>query len=267
MGQRTAPFVELARGDPRRRPGCRCSTPPGSPTPAPRGTSLAEGCADMVGMTRAHIADPHLVAKVARGEEDRIRPCVGAGYCIDRIYVGGDALCVHNPATGRERTMPHVDPRAATVRASAWSWCRRRAGRAGGRAGLGGARARGGAARGHRPAGRAGQPRRPARPPARDPGHHRLAAARGRAGRRGGPAEQLRRGRRRAGARRPTSWSSPPAACPTPASSARARTWSPAAGTCSRARSRSPARSWSTTRTASTRGRAWPSSWRRAGPR
>ena len=43
-----------------------------------------------------------------RGEEERIRPCVGAGYCLDRIYVGGDALCLHNPATGREGTMPHV---------------------------------------------------------------------------------------------------------------------------------------------------------------
>ena len=54
------------------------------------------------------MADPHIVAKMMRGEEERIRPCVGAGYCIDRIYVGGDALCLHNPATGRERTMPHV---------------------------------------------------------------------------------------------------------------------------------------------------------------
>jgi NADPH-dependent 2,4-dienoyl-CoA reductase/sulfur reductase-like enzyme len=30
------------------------------------------------------------------------------GYCIDRIYFGGEALCAHNPATGREATMPHV---------------------------------------------------------------------------------------------------------------------------------------------------------------
>ena len=27
----------------------------------------------MAGMTRAHIADPHLVAKLARGEEHRVR--------------------------------------------------------------------------------------------------------------------------------------------------------------------------------------------------
>jgi hypothetical protein len=61
----------------------------------------------MVAMTRAHIADPHIVNKLAAGREDDIRQCVGAGYCIDRIYVGGDALCLQNPATGREQTMPH----------------------------------------------------------------------------------------------------------------------------------------------------------------
>ena len=70
--------------------------------------AIAGGYVDMVGMTRAHMADPHIVAKIARGEEDRIRPCVGMGYCIDRIYEGGEALCIHNPATGREQTLPHV---------------------------------------------------------------------------------------------------------------------------------------------------------------
>ena len=69
---------------------------------------VREGLVDMVAMTRAHMADPHIVAKMMRGEEERIRPCVGAGYCLDRIYTGADALCLHNPATGRERTMPHV---------------------------------------------------------------------------------------------------------------------------------------------------------------
>jgi N-methyl-L-proline demethylase len=75
--------------------------------------AISEGLIDMVGMTRAHMADPHVVAKILRGEDDRIRPCVGVGYCIDRIYEGGEALCIHNPATGREATMPHVIPRAS----------------------------------------------------------------------------------------------------------------------------------------------------------
>jgi 2,4-dienoyl-CoA reductase-like NADH-dependent reductase (Old Yellow Enzyme family)/pyruvate/2-oxoglutarate dehydrogenase complex dihydrolipoamide dehydrogenase (E3) component len=73
---------------------------------------VADDAVDMIGMTRAHMADPHIVAKMMRGQEERIRPCVGAGYCIDRIYQGGEALCLHNPATGREETMPHVIARS-----------------------------------------------------------------------------------------------------------------------------------------------------------
>ncbi len=71
---------------------------------------------DMVGMTRAHIADPHIVAKIERGEEHNIRPCVGAGYCIDRIYEANEALCIHNPATGREEFIPHVIDKASTTK-------------------------------------------------------------------------------------------------------------------------------------------------------
>jgi 2,4-dienoyl-CoA reductase-like NADH-dependent reductase (Old Yellow Enzyme family) len=107
MGQRTGPYLDHARAI---RAAVKLPV-----FHATRITDLstarhavAEGYVDMVGMTRAHIADPHVVAKLLRGEEDRIRPCVGAGYCIDRIYVGGDALCLHNPATGREATMPHA---------------------------------------------------------------------------------------------------------------------------------------------------------------
>lgn len=70
--------------------------------------AIREEKLDLVGMTRAHLADPHIVAKIERGEEHRIRPCIGAGYCIDRIYEGADALCIHNPSTGRELTLPHI---------------------------------------------------------------------------------------------------------------------------------------------------------------
>jgi 2,4-dienoyl-CoA reductase-like NADH-dependent reductase (Old Yellow Enzyme family) len=70
--------------------------------------AIAEGKLDMVGMTRAHIADPHIVKKIIVGRENQIRPCVGATYCLDRIYEGGGALCIHNAATGREATIPHV---------------------------------------------------------------------------------------------------------------------------------------------------------------
>jgi 2,4-dienoyl-CoA reductase-like NADH-dependent reductase (Old Yellow Enzyme family)/thioredoxin reductase len=74
--------------------------------------ALAQGI-DIVGMVRAHIADPHIVRKLERGDESRIRPCVGASYCISRIYVGGkEALCLHNPATGREAEIPQLVPPA-----------------------------------------------------------------------------------------------------------------------------------------------------------
>ena len=78
--------------------------------------AIASGKLDMVGMTRAHIADPHIVRKIIEGREDNIRPCVGANYCLDRIYQGGSAFCMHNAATGRETTMPHEVAKAATRR-------------------------------------------------------------------------------------------------------------------------------------------------------
>jgi N-methyl-L-proline demethylase len=77
--------------------------------------AITSGKLDMVGMTRAHIADPHIVRKVMADEEDRIRPCVGVTYCLDRIYEGHEALCAHNAATGREASMPHV-----IVKAPVW---------------------------------------------------------------------------------------------------------------------------------------------------
>ncbi|MGF0522019.1 NAD(P)-binding protein [Agrobacterium pusense] len=75
--------------------------------------AIATGKVDMVGMTRAHMTDPHIVRKIMEKREDDIRPCVGANYCLDRIYQGGLAFCIHNPATGREETMPHAITRAA----------------------------------------------------------------------------------------------------------------------------------------------------------
>jgi hypothetical protein len=57
------------------------------------------------------MADPHIVRKIIDKREDDIRPCVGMAYCIDSIY-GGQASCIHNPATGREATIPHVIERS-----------------------------------------------------------------------------------------------------------------------------------------------------------
>jgi 2,4-dienoyl-CoA reductase-like NADH-dependent reductase (Old Yellow Enzyme family) len=64
--------------------------------------AIREEIVDLVGMTRGHIADPYIVAKLERGEEDRIRSCVGATYCSNFRY------CIQNPATAREAQLPHV---------------------------------------------------------------------------------------------------------------------------------------------------------------
>jgi 2,4-dienoyl-CoA reductase-like NADH-dependent reductase (Old Yellow Enzyme family) len=70
--------------------------------------AIRDGLLDMVAMTRAHIADPNLVAKLRRGEEARIRPCVGATHCMSAAR----PACLHNAATGREAALPHTILRA-----------------------------------------------------------------------------------------------------------------------------------------------------------
>lgn len=71
--------------------------------------AIREGLLDMVAMTRAHIADPNIVAKIEAGQEDRIRPCVGATHCQSQYR----PHCLHNPATGREPSLPQSVPRSA----------------------------------------------------------------------------------------------------------------------------------------------------------
>ena len=75
--------------------------------------AITEGMVDLVGMTRAQIADPYMVEKIVNGNEERIRPCVGLGYCVDRVNQGKDALCGHNAATGRETLLKHLPVTAA----------------------------------------------------------------------------------------------------------------------------------------------------------
>src|SRR5258708_13545862 len=69
---------------------------------------IASVMIDLVGMTRAQIADPHMVIKIRDGREEESKEWVGANYWIDREYNGLDVLCVQNAATSREETMPHV---------------------------------------------------------------------------------------------------------------------------------------------------------------
>jgi 2,4-dienoyl-CoA reductase-like NADH-dependent reductase (Old Yellow Enzyme family) len=106
QGMRSAPHLDFA-GRVRAEVGLPTFHAARIPDVATARHAVATGQLDMVGMTRAHMADPHIVKKIIEGREEDIRPCVGATYCLDRIYQGGMALCIHNPSTGREETQPH----------------------------------------------------------------------------------------------------------------------------------------------------------------
>ena len=115
QGMKSAPHLDFA-GEVKKATGMPTFHAARIPDVATARHAVAEGLLDMVGMTRAHMADPHIVQKIMDGREDDIRPCVGATYCLDRIYQAGEALCIHNPSTGRELSMPHVITPAQTRR-------------------------------------------------------------------------------------------------------------------------------------------------------
>ncbi|VTU40497.1 putative N-methylproline demethylase [Variovorax sp. PBS-H4] len=68
------------------------------------GTAAAivrRGQSDLVGLVRAHIADPEIVNKAREGRADQTRRCVGANQgCWRRL--GQNVSCTVNPAAGRE---------------------------------------------------------------------------------------------------------------------------------------------------------------------
>ncbi len=115
QGMRSAPHLDFA-GEVKKATGMPTFHAARIPDVATARHAIKSGLLDMVGMTRAHMADPHIVRKITQGREQDIRPCVGATYCLDRIYQGGEALCIHNAATGRELTMPHDIPPAKIKR-------------------------------------------------------------------------------------------------------------------------------------------------------
>ena len=60
---------------------------------------IREGKLDLVGMTRAHLADPHIVRKIIEGRESEIRPW-GRRHVLPRPDLcGGRGVCLHNAAT------------------------------------------------------------------------------------------------------------------------------------------------------------------------
>ncbi len=77
-------------------------------------TVLRAGGADLIGMARAHVADPALVNKARAGRVDETRSCVGCNQgCAGFLEKGLPITCVVNPTVGRERsrnTDPALDP-------------------------------------------------------------------------------------------------------------------------------------------------------------
>ncbi|MBO6757290.1 MAG: NADH:flavin oxidoreductase [Roseibium sp.] len=114
-GMRSAPHLDFA-GDVRRSVDIPVFHAARIGDVATARHAIAEGKVDLVGMTRAHMADPYIIKKVMEGREHEIRPCVGANYCLDRIYQGGMAHCVHNASTGRELELPHQISRSGKKR-------------------------------------------------------------------------------------------------------------------------------------------------------
>ena len=159
--------------------------------------AIESGKLDMVGMTRAHLADPHIGRKIAEGREHAIRPCVGMGYCIDSIYAG-QAVCIHNAVTGREATLAHVVPPSRGPLPPGRG-DRGRSRRARSRAGGGRTWPCRHGLRGRRRSRRADPAHGRLEAPPRDPRDRRLAHGRMRAAWRGVPVQPLCRGRRRPG--------------------------------------------------------------------
>jgi thioredoxin reductase len=78
---------------------------------------LRRGTADLVGMTRALIADPDLPTKTFAGQRGDIRLCTGANEgCIGRLYQGLAIRCVQNPLIGHEVELAAVQPARAARR-------------------------------------------------------------------------------------------------------------------------------------------------------
>lgn len=75
---------------------------------------ISDGSADLVGMTRALLADPHLVRKALSGEP--ARPCVYCNVCWEFIHTGRVVSCIYEPVTGRESEAVEPVPSGAPLR-------------------------------------------------------------------------------------------------------------------------------------------------------
>ena len=82
-------------------------------SPALADRLIGEGKADIIGMARALIADPHFPNKAKAGRTEDIRPCIACTQsCVGHIYLGMGVGCIYNPVTGREAEWADLDAAA-----------------------------------------------------------------------------------------------------------------------------------------------------------
>jgi 2,4-dienoyl-CoA reductase-like NADH-dependent reductase (Old Yellow Enzyme family) len=69
---------------------------------------LAMGSADLIGMSRALIADAHLPRKAWQGIPEQTRPCIFCNVCWEAIHSQRAIACIHSPEAGRELERAHA---------------------------------------------------------------------------------------------------------------------------------------------------------------
>ncbi|MCD8143807.1 MAG: FAD-dependent oxidoreductase [Oscillospiraceae bacterium] len=73
---------------------------------------LAEGKADIIGFSRALIADPHFPDKAKHGHPEDIIPCLRCLDCLTGLHEGNNLCCAVNPRTAREERYDRIKPAA-----------------------------------------------------------------------------------------------------------------------------------------------------------
>jgi hypothetical protein len=112
-----APFRPLARGIREAARGVPVYAMARFATPDDAEAALEAGDADLVGMSRALIADAALPAKARAGRTDAVRPCIMCNVCWGAIPLGRPLFCIYNPSVGHEGTLDaDAPPPAETVR-------------------------------------------------------------------------------------------------------------------------------------------------------
>lgn len=80
---------------------------------------LADGCADIVSMGRAMLADPNFATKARLGRDDEINTCIGCNQaCLDHVMRGKRVSCLVNPLACHETELvfePVTSPKDIAV--------------------------------------------------------------------------------------------------------------------------------------------------------